>query len=229
MGAVETVVNALRQGGFRAETAYPGKKFPHITQPAAAVHLSKADGDSLTVEVLMVCPAALGGAACENQALQAAKVLRQAGAVCSLSGCRYDGAAQVYVTSLLAVFTETGTEEGEAGFTVAINRVVRPYALAFTGEEISGCQTEHVIGEAAPAGVSWGRKHWKIQLEEKIPAGMPEPAEPAGVFEIRVETPLKTEIYTGCGWTSICRERTGEGLRRICKGVAAMRKEEANG
>lgn len=229
MGTLELVLSALRQAGFPAELAYPGQKYPHITGAAAAVHLSKVDRDGMTVEVYLVCPASMGGAVCEMEALKATKALRQAGAVCSQSGCRFDGAAQVYVTPILAAFPETGTGETGADFSVFVNEVIQPYAMAFAGEESSGCQAEYAMGESIPAGIGGGKFLWTIRLEEKIPPGMPETAEPEGEFEIRVVSSLKAEIYSHCAWTSIRRELTGEGLKRIRTGIAGLRKEEVRG
>lgn len=229
MGTLEKVLEALQAAGFPAELAYPGRKYPNITAPVAAVHLSKADREAVTVEVYVVCPAAMGGGVCEREAMKAAKALRLIGAECTQSGCRYDGAARVYVTPILAAFSEAATaEEGET-FTVTLNGVAQPYALAFSGEETRDGRAEYAMGESLPAGVSEGKYLWTIRLEEKIPAGMPETPEPEGEFELKVVTPLKTEVYSHCGWNSIRRELTGAGLKRTRVGFAMLRKEEVSG
>ena len=66
---------------------------------------------------------------------------------------------------------------------------------------------------------------WHITLEELIPAGSPETAEPEAAFELRVVNPMKTEEYYHCRWTSIKREFTRDGLLRIRKGIAMDRQE----
>ena len=36
---LDLVLDQLRQAGFQADVAYPGQKFPAISQPVAAVHI----------------------------------------------------------------------------------------------------------------------------------------------------------------------------------------------
>lgn len=228
---LELVLRRLRQKNFTADVAYPGQKFPQIAEPVAAVHIAKVDRARLevTVEVNIVCPGSMGGTACEVEALRATEVLRWSGAVCVQSGCSYDGVAQVYVVPILATFTAV-TEADDCvvgpGFYVYINELQQYYAVSFSEEELTGCQAEFVMGESDPAGVSRGSRLWQIQLEELIPAGSPESAEPTGEFELRVVTDLKTETYYHCDWTSIRREFTKDGLRKIRRGFAMLREEK---
>ena len=196
------------------------------------MHIEKVDRSSLTVtvEVNIICPAAMGGTACEVEALRATEILRWAGAVCVQNGCTYDGVSQVYVVAIQATFT--GITEADdcvigPGFQVFLNDVYQPYAIGFAEEETPGYGAEYVMGESAPAGISQGSYLWQIQLEELIPGGSPETVEPAGAFEMKVVTDVKTEIYYHCRWTSVRREFTREGLRRIRKGIAMLREEEA--
>lgn len=227
MGAVEQVLQALKQAGFRAARAYPGGKFPHLTEAAAAVHLHRAQEGQVTVAVDVLCPGTLGGGVCEAKAAQIFAVLGRMGGSCIQSGCRYEENAQVYRVQILVKLLEAAAEGGP--FTVTINGVVQPYAVSFTGEESTGKQAVHVMGEVLPEGLSQGKRLWNICLEEKIPLGSPETAEPEGEFEMKVSAGVKTELYSRCGWTSIRREVAGSGVRRIRKGVAMLRKEIANG
>ena len=228
---LELVLRRLREEEFKADIAYPGQKFPTITQPSAAVHIEKVDRANLTVtvEVNIICPADMGGTACEVEALRATEILRWAGAVCVQNGCTYDGIAQVYVVPVLATFT--GITEADActlgpGFKVYINEVYQPYARNVSAEQDCGVEAEYVTGEAAPAGISQGRWLWNIRLEELIPAGSPETEEPEGLFQMEIVTDVKTEKYFHCRWTSNRREYTREGLRRIRTGISMQRKEE---
>ena len=86
---LDLVIRRLREEKFVADIAYPGQKFPQISQPVAAVHIEKVDraGMSVTVEVNILCPAAMGGTACELEALRATEILRWSGAVCLQNGC----------------------------------------------------------------------------------------------------------------------------------------------
>jgi spore coat polysaccharide biosynthesis predicted glycosyltransferase SpsG len=42
---------------------------------------------------------------------------------------------------------------------------------------------------------------------------------------VKILTDQKTEVYSGCRFTTIRREFTKQGLRRIRKGVALSREE----
>ena len=228
---LELVLRRLREANFTADIAYPGQKFPLITDTVATVHIEKVDRANLmvTVEVNIICPAAMGGTACEVEALRATEILRGAGAVCVQNGCSYDGVAQVYVVPVLATFT--GFTEADncsigPGFKIYINGVYHRFAVAFQEEEITGYQAEYVMGESAPAGISREAYLWHIQLEELIPTGALEPEEPPANFELKVLTDVKTESYLYCRWTSIHREFSREGLRRIRKGICMNRAEE---
>lgn len=228
---LELVLRRLREENFTADVAYPGQKYPEISDTVAAVHIEKVDRSSLTVtvEVNIISPAGLGGTACEVEALRATEVLRWAGAVCIQNGCTYDGISQVYVVSVLATFTGITGEDSFTqgpGFEVRIGGIYQPYAVAFTSEEVQDRQAEYVIGEAAPAGIGQGTYLWKITLEELIPAGSPQTVEPEDAFELELTTDVKKETFYHCRFTSIRREHTREGLRRIRTGISMLREEE---
>lgn len=227
---LDLVLSCLRQRNFHADVAFPGQKFPRITEPAATVHIERVDRANLsvTVEVCILCPAAMGGTACELEALRATEALRWEGAVCIQNGCSYDGVAQLYMVPILATFTCIAEENRctmGPGFSVYIDDVLQPDAVAFSEEEVTQCQVEYAMGEALPVGISPGSRGWTLRLEELIISGAPEPEEPQGAFTLTVERTLKTERYLGCRWTSVRREISREGLRRIRTGVAQGREE----
>lgn len=228
---LERVLRILRQEDFAASVAFPGQKFPQISDPVAAVHIEKVDRSSLTVtvEVSIICPAAMGGTACEVEALRATEVLRWDGAVCVQNGCTYDGVSQVYVVSILATYTcitEADSCTMGPGFSVYINGIRQYFAVAVTGEEQDTLQAAYAMGQTGPVGVQPGCCSWLISLEELIPAGSPETVDPEGAFQLKIVTDMKTEVYYHCRWTSIWREFTREGLRKIRKGIAMLRQEE---
>lgn len=231
---LEYVLRLLRQERFAADVAYPGQKFPRITDPVAAVHIEKVDRANMTVtvEVNIVCPGAMGGTACELEALRATEILRSAGAVCIQNGCSYDGVAQVYVVSVLASFT--GVTEADKctiwpGFYCYVGEDLLRFAVSFTAERTEGAKPEYAMGVSQPVGSSLGSGLWEIKLEEQIPCGSPEVADPQGEFTVQIVTEDKTEIYSGCRWTSVLRQRDKQGLRRVRTGFAQDRAEEANG
>ena len=227
---LELVLRRLREENFTADVAYPGQKFPQITEPVAAVHIEKVDRASLTVtvEVNIICPAALGGTACEVEALRATEALRWSGALCVQNGCTYDGVSQVYVVSILATFTCITEEDNlilGPGFRVYINDILQRFGIAFSAEETLDRQAEYTMGETAPIGITQGSRLWEITLEELIPIGSPENDEPTGAFEVKVVTDVLTEYYYHCRWISVRRELTSQGLRKIRKGISMERAE----
>ena len=224
------MLRRLREDGFTADIAFPGQKFPQISDTVAAVHIERVDRANLevTVEISIICPASMGGTVCEMKALRATEVLRWSGAVCVQNGCTYDGIAQVYVVSVLATFT--GMTEADdctvwPGFyCYEDNRILR-FAVGFTAVQETGAAVEYVIGQAAPVGTSIGTRGWEIQLEELIPVGSPEVDSPADPSVLKIITDQKTEVYSGCRWMQVKREFTRQGLRRTRKGVALLREE----
>lgn len=228
---LEQVLRLLRGAEFQADVAYPGQKFPRISNTVAAVHIEKVDRASMTVtlEVNILTPASLGGTACELEALRATEVLQWDGAVCVQNGCTYDGSAQVYVVAVLATYTcvtEADSCTLGPGFQVYINGTHQPFAVAFTEEAVMEHTAEYEMGENAPMGISPGKSAWKITLEERILPGSPEGAEPKGAFELKLVRDAGTEVYYHCRWQSIRRELDRSGLKRIRQGIA-MAKEAA--
>ena len=229
---LELVLQKLRKAGFAADLAFPGQQFPAIRNTVAAVHLEQVDRTALTVTVgvNIVSPAAVGGAACELEALKATEVLRWANAECVQEGCRYDGVGQVYIVTVLATFT--GVTQADSsfigpGFEAFLDDAVQPYASAFTAEERKNIKVEYVMGEKEPVGLNQLESLWEICLEERIPAGSRETEEAAAPFQVRIRTDTGTEIYTRCQWTSIRREYTRGCLKRVRRGIATHRREEA--
>jgi len=228
---LELVLRQLRQERFKADVAFPGQKFPRITEPVAAVHIEKVDRANLTVtmEVNVICPASMGGTACEVEALRATEILRQSGAVCVQNGCTYDGVAQVYVVQVLASYT--GVTEAEEctiwqGFYCYVGDVFHRNAVSFTSEFTHSAQPEYVTGEAEAVGSSTGTRGWTIRLEEVIPCGSAVVEDPEGPFTLELITDEQREYFTGCRWTRVRREYSKSGLHRISEGFALSREVE---
>lgn len=225
---LEKVLQRLRQAKFKATVAFPGQKYPQITEPVAAVHIEQVDRASMTVtlEVNIICPASYGGTACEVEALRATETLQWDGAICIQNGCTYDGASQVYMVAILATYICVTDKDNcimGPGFDVYINDIYHRFAVGFTEEENRKHTVEFEMGERAPMGISLGSSVWEITLEELILAGSPEYEEPEGPFELRIVRAAGTDVYYHCRWLSIRREMTHNGLRRICKGVSMLK------
>jgi len=230
---LDYVLRLLRQERFTADVAYPGQKFPRITDTVAAVHIARVDRANMTVtvEISILSPAAMGGTACEMEALRATEVLRWNGGVCVQNGCTYDGVAQVYVVQILATFT--GVTDAEdctlwPGFYCYVDNVMHHHAIAFGSEYVNSAKLEYSTGEALPVRSSPGSVAWSISMEELVPSGAPEIEDTEEEFVLELVTQWKTERFTGCRWTSIQREFTKQGMKRISKGFARGREEVAD-
>ena len=228
---LELAVRQLTEAGFSASTAYPGQKMPEITAPAAAVHLYKVDSGSqaVTVEVLILSPAGLGGAECEMAARKAAAALQAAKAVCVQTGCQFDGAAQVYSVSLLATFSgDTGEASHRLGpgFDIYVNDVHQSWAVAFSAELVRELTPEYATRSSEAVAITPGSVCWNIRLEELFPPGFPETEAPSGEFTLKVVREGKARVYGPCRWASVSRSFGPEGLRRVQQGIA-LGEEEA--
>lgn len=225
---LEMVMRRLREAGFTVSAAYPGQVFPQIDQLVAAVHIQKVERDelSVTIEISILCPAAMGGTVCETKALRATEVLRKSGAVCVQNGCSYDGIAQVYMVSILATYVGYTEEEKCVlwpGFYVYVDNALHKYAVSFTTDLDREVAADYTMNNADPKGFHSGRSLWKIQFEEQIPSGGVEIEDPEGPFEVRVISSEIVEVFHGCYWTTTHRLRDRNGLRRVRTGYALSR------
>lgn len=231
---LELVLRHLQEDGFTICGAYPGQMFPQIKEPVAAVHIEQVDRANMTVtlDISLLYPGRLGGSACELEALQITESLRATGAVCVQKGCTYDGASQLYTVSILATYTgvtETADCKIWPGFYCYVNQQRLPYIQSFTAEETADTQPVYSLDTVAALAFSTGKRQWQLETVEQIPAGEPEVPAPEGEFSLRLETDPLTEIFTGYRWYSVRRQRSKEGLYRICKGYALNREVTEHG
>ena len=196
---LEQVLRRLRNAEFQTSVAYPGQKYPQITDPVAAVHIEKVDRANMTVtlEVNIISPAALGGTACELEALRATEVLRWDGATCVQNGCTYDGVSQVYSVSILATYTcitDADSCTMGPGFKVFIAELLMPYAVSFSAEKESDHLAVYEMGGNDPLDSVAGNWVWNLTLEELIPAGTYETALPGdGFCQLETHRPLQCD------------------------------------
>lgn len=107
-GEVSAVMDALAAGGIPAIRAYPGGSMQIPSKPIAAVSLAKADQERVQVQVSVVVPAALGGPACEDAAVKAAKLLQSLGPVSVSGPSRHDDRCDLFC---MEVFVTIGSQE----------------------------------------------------------------------------------------------------------------------
>lgn len=227
---LELVLSTLRSGGFRADLAYPGRKYPDISEPVAAVHILRTDGANRTVtaEVFIVCRSSLGGTRCETEAVRAAQLLGEKDADCILEGCKYDGITQTYSVRILAVFREEIVTP-ELDFQVFSGEIQRIHATRFCAVMQHEAQPRYAMGESAPAGISPGSRIWKLTLEERIPPGEVDTGSGELPERLTIVSETGTEVYSGCCWTSIRREFTRDGLHIVHEGLATGMEVTENG
>ncbi len=224
------MLRKLRAAGFTADYAYPGCRFGGITETVAAVHLCQVDRGAMTVtvEVFVISPAELGGAACELAALRATEALHWSKASCVQEGCRYDSVARVYSVRILATYTCLTWEDDfrmGPGFRVYAEENSMPYAVRFRAEREQTAVPRYEMGETGPVDIDLGPWVWKLTIEELIPPGMQETYAAKDAVKIRVVTDNGAEVYFRCRWTEETREFTKQGLRRISTCLSPQREE----
>lgn len=219
------VLQKLREAGFPADKAYPGHPRKYLEETSAAVHIARVDvAQSLAVvEVCLVTPSSLGGVQCELDAIRAMKAVQTLGAECVLEGCKYEGMAQAYVAQFQAEFTCEANGDSFVpgpGFSLTADGVPLPYVRSFQTEQVRERDPQYAMGEPHPVGISEGGCIWKLQLEELIPVGAAETVLSPETAVLTVKRGAAQETYQGCSWTSMRRELTRAGLRRIYTGIA---------
>lgn len=218
MGTIVTnVIDALTSVNIRADEAYPGRRIPALTGPVAAVRLGKLDRSVRTtaVEVVIMSPASGGGSLCENTALRAVEKLQGMGGTCVKNVCKFDEMADVFYIEIEAEFFGTATESKWSpgpGYAISIGAQPMNYVVSFTAQRA----TDNEVTEL-------GNAKWTFTLEELLPPGTSEPADPAEPFALSVVRALGDELFTGCRFTSQHREDTIRGVTQIRKGIAQTR------
>jgi len=218
---VTRAVDTLRNNGFRAEQACPGRKLPALADIAVAVDLDKVDLDKVdlgeqtaTLLVSVVAPSAMGAQACLEAALAVGQLLQENGASCVQGSCEFDGLSNLFCTPITAQYAGTalpGDWTERAGFSLKLGDAELRSLVSFTAKRTAGS------GTALADGV------WSFEIEEFFRPEDSEDAEPQEPFVIRAFRPLQTETFRDCTWTEQHRVTEQTGTRQIRKGVAGSR------
>jgi len=211
------VIDALTAADIRADEAYPGRRIPALAGPVAAVRLGKLDRSVRTtaVEVVIMSPASFGGSLCENTALRAVEVLQTMGGTCIKDVCKFDEMADVFYISIEAEFFGTAMENKWSpgpGYSISLGAQPLNHVVSFVAQRT----TDNEVTEL-------GNAKWTFTIEELLPPGTSEPADPEGTFALSVVRALGDELFTGCKFTSQQREDTIRGVTQIRKGIASKR------
>ena len=213
---VSKVIDALQGADIRADEAYPGSRIPALTGAVAAVRLGKVDRSVRTtaVQIVVMSPAASGGSVCESAALRSVDVLQAMGASCTKEVCKFDEMADVFYIEISALFFGT---PGEASWSAGPGYAVTIGAQAM--EHVTGFS----ISRKSDGTTSIKDALWEFTLEELLPPGTSEPADPGEPFVLTVSRSNGDEMLSGCTWTSVKREDTLRGVGQIRSGTATSR------
>ena len=211
------VIDALRARDIRADEAYPGGRIPALTGAVAAVRLGRVDRSVRTtaVQIVVMSPASAGGSSCETAALKAVDILQGMGATCTKEVCKFDEMADVFYIEISAAFFGTpGVDRWSAGpgYAVSIGSQAMEYVTGFS-----------ITRKTDKEVTSIGDAKWEFTLEELLPPGTSEPADPGEPFELRIRRSMGEETLSGCTWTSVKREDTLRGVGQVRTGTAGNR------
>ena len=214
---VSKVINALSAADIRSDEAYPGRRIPALTGAVAAVRLGKVDRAVRTtaVEVVVMSPADTGGSVCETTALRAVEAMQDMGATCVKEVCKFDEMADVFYIEIEAEFLGTPLESSWSagpGYAITIGSQAMEYVTGFyihrkTDDEVTAISNAQ----------------WQFTMEELLPPGTSEPADPSEPFALSVSRCNGEELLSGCTWTSVKREDTLRGVSQVRSGVAKSR------
>lgn len=214
------VLSALDEKGILADTAYPGKKMPNITEEMTAVSLERLDyaARTATVLVTVMVPVSMGGGACEDTAIKVAGILEDLGAVCTQEECCFNGYADAYYVRVLGTFRGAAVMDSwgaVSAFEVDINGEILKNAVSFKAEQA----VDEVTGTPLSTAV------WTFRIVEEFGRGqspLPPAVEP---FEVNVSRTTGLETYSDCSWIACQVENTSTGLRQIRTGISKTRGE----
>ena len=214
---VGNVIEALTAADIRSDEAYPGRRIPALTGPVAAVRLGKLDRSvrTTTVEVVVMSPATGGGSLCENTALRAVEALQAMGGTCVKDVCKFDEMADVFYIEIKGEFFGTAMENKWSpgpGYAITIGQQPMEHVVSFMAQRATDDEV-----------TALGSAKWTFTMEELLPPGTGEPADPEEPFALSVVRALGDELFTGCRFTSQVREDTIRGVTQIRKGTAENR------
>ena len=215
---VVKVLNTLDEAGILADTAYPGRKMPNITEERTAVCLQKVDHNQRTATVLVtvMVPAKMGGGACEDMAIRVGKLLEKLGGLCVQEECCFNGYADAFYIRVLGTFRGAAAMEDwgySSEFEVQLGGKVLKNAISFKAEQA----VDQVTGTPLSTSV------WTFKIVEEFGRGQSPDPSPAEPFTLYVLRSADVESYDACSWVACQLENTNTGLRQIRTGVAKTR------
>ncbi len=212
-GLIQNVKLLLSGAGYRVGDASPGRSVPEITEPVIALSLEQLDTKKrmAIARVTIVSPLALGAVACQNEALKVCRLLREAGAACSLEPYKLDTKTEVFMLPVLATFygdvLSSSWQVGE-GSSIQFDTEILDRIVSFTAWR----QTEETTDRIR-------NMLWQFRVEEQLDS-IRQTAYPTEPFAMTVTHGDSEECYTGCLLTLHKQVLTDGGMVQIWEGTA---------
>ena len=210
---MQTVTFLLSAAGYRTGAANPGKIMPEITEPVITLNVASVDTAkrSMTIQVTVVSPMALGGSTCEEHAINVCRLLRENGAECVMFPCELNTKTELFTVPLKVTFQGnvlSGNWQLENMCHVRMGNLSLNAVETFTAWR----ETD----ENAPALPD---TYWKFKIQERMD-GIKQQSLPAEPFTMEVSFENSRAVFSGCALT-IQRQTIENGCQRqIWEGTA---------
>ena len=202
------VIQKLKDGGIRTESAFPAGTMTRATDVVAAVSVDGDDREKkkTTILVEVIAPKELGGLICQTKATTVCDLLADMGAICRQENCAFLSKANAF---RVPVYAEFGTNRA---YTVVAGVQTLTHVCNFSAEQKKDGETVSI--EELP---------WDVTIEEFFPWGTFNTLEPEEPFELYLQSSGGVENYASCQWTQRKRIAEEQGVRQIRVAVSRRR------
>lgn len=207
---IQKVIDQLEQGGISAYRGYPATKQAYLKEPMAAVCLGSATEDKAVLTVHICTSVEMGGAICEDVALQAAGLLTELGGLWKMGTSAFKTGSGLFVLPIEVTFSR---EPQGAEITVTVDGVAVE-GLVSVRTEMSGTSvkdtddSENVIMVTAD-------KRWVVTVTESVDGNTPLRWDGKDGFCLTVVRNGEKEVYSGCSWQKMTTNTTDTGTERV--------------
>ncbi len=203
---ITAVIDMLRDAGIRADRGFPGAGMPDPDVPVVAVTLHEQTENVLRLAVTVYCTAEMGGAICEELAMDIGTRLQQMDASCTVGRCSFDSKAGLLTLPIIAVW-ET-SETPLPTFRVQIGNQILTYLTSVSARH----DQDYSLTDA---GATVTEDHgWFITVTEKLPVSSVPEEETDLSFTLHILTQGGTESFPGCLWSQWHTEPVQDGIIR---------------
>lgn len=213
---MQSISYVLSAAGYRTGDASPGRVMPEVTEPVVAVNLEHLDTAklSMTIRATVVSPLSLGARACEDEAMNICRILRQVGAECELEPCQLNAKTEHFYVPVMASFRGNILDDGwkigddcQVKFgSVNLQKVISFQAWREKGSEMNSLE----------------EAQWQFRVEERLD-GVGQERAPAEPFVLTVIWEGSQERYEECVLTLQKRVIEDGHFLQIREGTAKTR------